>query len=69
MLQAAKATVSWDPSKKRWQLHIQAGAEVIKRALSVQQQDAGDEVLRPLAVTTAKDEGYALDPALVSISH
>jgi hypothetical protein len=69
MLRASNASVTWDSSKKRWEIHIRFGAEVIKRPLLKEQQNAADDVLRSLALKTAEDEGYALEPAQVSIAH
>ena len=69
MLRANNASVTWDSSKKRWEIHIKFGAEVIKRPLPKEQQNAADDVLRSLALKAAQDEGYALEPAQVSISH
>jgi hypothetical protein len=66
MVRANEAKVSWDPHKKRWHVVIQVGAEVIKRDLPKDAAD-GDESLRTMALATAKDEGYDLDAAQVSI--
>jgi hypothetical protein len=67
--QATKATVDWDPQKKQWQVRVHIGEEVIRRPLSKIAQNADEEALRSLAVATAKDEGYALDPSAVAIVH
>ena len=69
MLRANTAKVDWDPAKKQWHLQIHIGAEVIKRHFPKVPQTAGDDTLRTEAVTTAKDEGYELDPAQVEITH
>ena len=69
MLRASTASVSWDSAKKRWEIKIIIGAEVIKRPLPKEQQNAGDDTLRNLALKTAEDEGYTLEPAQVSIVH
>jgi hypothetical protein len=69
MLKATDATVSWDGPKKHWQIRIRVGAEIINRHAAKTPQDADAETLRTLAIATAKDEGYALDPAKVSILH
>ncbi len=66
MLKADEAKVEWDAAKKQWHVVIQVGAEVIKRWAGKARQD-GDEALKSLAVQTAKDEGYELDPAKVSV--
>ena len=68
MTKADKAQVSWDPQKKKWQIRITIGEEVIKRPAADKSPDANEEVLRSTAVQTAMDEGYELDPANVTIS-
>jgi hypothetical protein len=67
MMKAEKATVNWDPAKKQWHVRVQIGEEVIKRALSKTPQDAPEDVLRSRAVETAKDEGYEVNAAQVTI--
>jgi hypothetical protein len=67
MTQATKATVDWDPNKKQWHVRVQIGEEVIKRPLPKAAQDTNEDSLRSQAVETAKDEGYAVDPATVAI--
>lgn len=67
MIRATKATVDWDPHKKRWHVRIQIGEEVIKRPLGETVQNADEATLRTQAVDTAKDEGYEVDPAMVAI--
>ena len=69
MLRANTAKVDWDASKKQWHVQIHVGAEVIKRHLPKLPQSAAEDALRGEAVTTAKDEGYDLDPAKVEIVH
>ena len=69
MTQTGTATVEWNPEKKHWQVVIQAGAEVIRRQCAKTAPDAGDAELRALALQTARDEGYTLDEAHVSIVH
>jgi hypothetical protein len=69
MTQTGSAKVEWNPEKKHWQVVIQVGAEVIRRQSAKTPQDAGDHELRTLAVQTARDEGYTLDEANVSIAH
>ena len=70
MTKADRAEVRWDLRKKRWHIRIQVGEEVIKRAASGNRpaRDAGDEVLRSMAVETAHSDGYELDPAAVTIA-
>jgi aspartate/methionine/tyrosine aminotransferase len=69
MTQTSSAKVEWNPDKKHWQVVIQAGAEVIRRQCAKTPPDAGDPELRALAIKTARDEGYTLDEAQVSIAH
>ena len=69
MMTANEARVHWDRDKRRWQIEIHAGAEVIKRPLTQKEQMASVEVLQQLAVETARDEGYELDAAHVVILH
>jgi hypothetical protein len=69
MTQTGSAKVQWNPEKKHWQVVIQVGAEVIRRQFSKTPQNAADPELRTLAVQTARDEGYTLDEANVSIAH
>lgn len=69
MMRANNARVEWDQARKRWEVHIYVGAEVIKRPISKATADSGDEALRSVAIETAKDEGYEVDPANVSIEH
>ena len=67
MIRATKASVDWDPQKKRWHVRLQIGEEVIRRPLSKTAQDSNEEALRSQAVATAKDEGYEVDPSAVAI--
>jgi hypothetical protein len=46
---------------------IQVGAEVIRRPCPKNPSDAADADLRSVAVETAKDEGYEVDPSQISI--
>ncbi len=67
MVRANQAAVSWDAQKKHWVVRIEVGGEVIKRAAQ-KARDLGDESLRKLAVETAAEEGYTLDPSGVAIT-
>jgi hypothetical protein len=67
MVKANSAKVEWDAPKKRWEVHIEVGAEVIKRPITQKTVEAGDDAIRRAAVMTAQDEGYELDPASVQI--
>ena len=66
MLRADQARVGWNPGKKRWEVRIQVGAEVMKRPL-VGAAQAEEAVLKSQAIEIAKDEGYALESANVSV--
>ena len=67
MDKANSAKVEWDSTKKRWEVHIEVGAEVIKRPLAEGTVDSGEDAVRRAAVSIASDEGYDLDPASVQI--
>lgn len=67
MLRATNATVDWDTAKKHWRIRIRIGAEVISRQVSKPSQATDEEALRSLAIETARDEGYELNPAQVTI--
>jgi len=67
MIKANDAKVEWNAGKKHWQVVIHLGSEVIRRQCEKTPHDVPDPALLDLAVATAKDEGYELDPARVSI--
>jgi hypothetical protein len=67
MQRADNADVQWEPGKKRWEVHIHAGAEVIKRPVPKHLSDTGEEALREQAISIAKDEGYDLDRSHVAV--
>jgi hypothetical protein len=67
MLRANSARVEWDKAHKRWEVHICVGAEVIKRPISKTAAESGEAALKELAIQTAKDEGYEVDPAAVAV--
>ena len=69
MTRSGEAKVEWNPEKKHWQVVIQAGAEGIRRQGAKTPPDAGDAELRTLAIQMARDEGYTLDEAQVTIVH
>ena len=69
MTQTSEAKVEWNPEKKHWQVVIQVGAEVIRRQCAKTPRGTSDPELRTLAIQTARDEGYTLDEAHVSIVH
>jgi hypothetical protein len=68
MIRANEAKVEWNAAKKQWQVVIQVGAEVIRRPCPKSKHEAVDEDLRQVAIQTAKDEGYDIDAAHVSIA-
>jgi len=67
LVRASSASVERDAKNDNWNVHIVVGAEVIKRPLPKSDQNASEEQLRSIAVQTAKDEGYEVDPATVKI--
>lgn len=69
MIRADSVEVSWDVEKKRWNIRIHAGEEVIKRPAPKTPRDAQDDVLRAMAIRTAEDDGYQVDPSSVTIMH
>jgi hypothetical protein len=68
MLKADKAVVNWEPAKKHWVIRLQSGEEVIKRRAPKTPRDANDDLLRSLAIATAKEEGFDLDAASVTVA-
>jgi hypothetical protein len=71
MTRADRAEVVWgDRDRKGWVVRIHAGAEVIKRppARRGLAHDAEEAAIRAMALETARDDGYDLDPAAISIS-
>jgi hypothetical protein len=68
MLRPIGALIGWDGAKKNWTIAIHIGAEVIKRPPGhFLSHDADDDVLREIAVSTARDDGYDLQPENVGI--
>jgi hypothetical protein len=67
MLRADHASIGWNPQKKRWEVRLQVGAEVMKRPLAGTASQADLGALKAQAVEIAKDEGYTLDAANVSV--
>ncbi len=65
-MQATQADVTWDTRTKQWLVRVHIGEEVIRRHLK-SPKDADEQTLRTLAVQTAEEEGYQLDPARVSV--
>ena len=69
MLRADSANVHWDADKKQWNVRVKLGEEVIRRPIPKTPQSAADDVLRSLAVETARADGYDVDPANIEIAH
>jgi hypothetical protein len=67
LVRASSASVERDLKNKNWNVHINVGAEVIKRPLPKDAQNATEDQLRSMAVQTAKDEGYEVDPGTIKI--
>jgi hypothetical protein len=49
--------VSWDSTKSKWLVRIEAGEEVVRRHSDVD-RDASDQLLRADARKITQDEGY-----------
>jgi len=58
--------VSWDTAKSNWLVRMVMGEEVIRRHSDLP-QNADEPTLRSAAQKMAKDEGYDVDPASVTI--
>src|SRR5260370_523315 len=54
MLRADHASVGWNPEKKRWEVRIQVGGEVMKRPISPPPGQSGAEPLKAIAAATSK---------------
>ena len=71
LLAAGNAEVVWheegDRKHKGWTVHLHIGSEVIKHSHPDAQRDAPDAELVGLAVADAKDDGYELSPAAVTV--
>jgi len=65
MIHADSAKVTWNSDKKRWEVRILVGAEVIKRPLPKKLE--GEDALKTQAVATARDEGYEVKPEQVAL--
>lgn len=66
VMRADRVDVSWDEAKKSWLVRIESGEEVIRRYWK-EGKDADEAKLRSAALQTAKDEGYEVDAAAVSV--
>jgi hypothetical protein len=67
MEHADSATVEWNSAKKRWEIHILVGEEVIKRPIEKRLADTSEAALKELACATARDEGYEVSPDRVAV--
>ena len=65
-MRADQVEVSWDATKSKWVIRIQAGEEVIRRYFTLG-KSAEEPALRTAAQEALKDEGYEADAAIVSI--
>lgn len=65
-MHADRVEVSWDDSKSKWVVRIQAGEEVIRRYCNVA-VNADENSLRQAAVKTLQDEGYEPDSAEITV--
>lgn len=66
MQQIDSAELSWDTDARKWLLRMKIGEEVIRRKCPAS-KDAGEAELTALAEQTARDDGYDLDPARITI--
>jgi hypothetical protein len=66
---AGRAEVVWQEDKKHkgWTVHLHVGEEVIKYSHPGAGRDTADGELAALAVKDARDDGYELNPAAVSV--
>jgi len=64
-MKADLVEVSWDSSKSKWLVRIEAGEEVLRRHSNVA-RDASDQLIRTDAQKIAQEEGYDL-PANISV--
>jgi hypothetical protein len=65
-MQADRVEISWDTTKSKWLVRIQAGEEVVRRYCDLP-KNADDTALRQSALKTLADEGYEADGAGVTV--
>ena len=65
-MRADTVEVSWDTTKSKWVIRIQAGEEVIRRYADLG-KNADDPSLRTAAQETLKDEGYEAVAAAINV--
>jgi hypothetical protein len=66
-MKADRVEVSWDQTKRKWQVRIEAGSEVIRRHCD-QPRDADETTLRTAAQQTVVDEGYQFESANIAVA-
>jgi hypothetical protein len=66
-MQADKVEVSWDTTKSKWLVRIEAGDEVLRRPFSAS-KNSDDQSLRTAALKLVQDEGYQADAAHITLS-
>ncbi len=66
---ASSAELVWQEDKKHkaWTVHLHIGEEVIKYSHPDSGRDTADAVLISLAVEDARNDGYELNPAAVTV--
>lgn len=65
-MKADRVEVSRD-EKGSWMIRIQVGEEVVRRRCN-EPKDADEDTLRSVAVKTAADEGYTVEPSSIVFS-
>jgi hypothetical protein len=65
-MQADRVEISWDTTKSKWAVRIQAGEEVIRRFCDLP-KNADDAALRQSALKTLADEGYEADGTGITV--
>ena len=63
-MKADRVEIVRDEKANRWVIKIQVGEEVIRRPCH-EPHGADHEILRDVAVKTAADEGYTVDPSSI----
>ncbi|HLH04780.1 MAG TPA: hypothetical protein VKX25_18580 [Bryobacteraceae bacterium] len=66
-MKADRVEVSWDNQKNKWLVRIIVGEEVIRRYCN-DSKNVDTEALRASALKTAREEGYEVDPAAVTVA-
>ena len=68
-MKADRAEVVWENQKKHWLVRIQVGGEVIRRPVDRKgpARDASEDAIRTVALRTAQEDGYELEPDQVVI--